>query len=55
MKNNYKTQGEQTIVFINRPDVFCKKKVHNCARLFAEFCHPIYLTYLALDNAFESL
>ncbi|MFT4416530.1 ATP-binding protein, partial [Fredinandcohnia humi] len=21
--------------------VFCKKKVHNCARLFAEFCHPI--------------
>lgn len=34
--------------------VFCKKKVHNCARLFAEFCHPIYLTYLALDNALKA-
>ncbi|MFS0881781.1 cell wall-binding repeat-containing protein, partial [Metabacillus niabensis] len=25
--------------------VFCKKKVHSCARNFAEFCHPIVLIY----------
>ena len=47
---------EITIKFIDVfSSVFCKKKVHSCARIFAEFCHPIVSTYLARDKAFDNL
>ncbi|MFS0883391.1 hypothetical protein AB3M95_25715, partial [Metabacillus niabensis] len=41
-KNNGKNSSFD---FDEVQDVFCKKKVHSCARNFAEFCHPIVLIY----------